>query len=245
MRLKGKTVLVTGATGGIGRAIVELFDREGAQLSSTGRRDRPESFPESSLYVPGDIREEDHVAHWIEESVDTLGQVDVLVNVHGVQPESPLHEVDMVGVRECFDINVVGAILTMKHSIPHMVEAGGGSIINIASRLGMVGIAGQTVYSASKGALIMLSKGSAVEYARQGIRVNVVAPGLTATPIIEAAFQRKADPDEYRRSREDSIPIGRLATPEDVAAAVLFLATDESSYMTGTVLPVDGGYTAA
>ena len=244
MRLKDKTTLITGATGGIGMAIVELFQREGARLSLTGRQPYKDSFPEGSLYVPGDIRDEDHAAHWVEESVGRFGGVDVLVNVHGVQPESPLHEVDVATARETFDINVIGAILTMKHVIPHMLEAGGGSIINIASRLGMVGMAGQTVYSASKGALIMLSKGSAIEFARRGIRVNVVAPGLTATPIIESSFQRKSDPDAYRKSREDTIPMRRLAAPEEVASVVLFFASDESSHVTGAVLPVDGGYTA-
>ncbi|WP_373432163.1 SDR family NAD(P)-dependent oxidoreductase [Streptomyces afghaniensis] len=114
----------------------------------------------------------------------------------------------------------------------------------VSSRLGMVGMPNQTLYSAAKGGLIALARGAAMEWASRNIRVNVVAPGLTATPIIEASFQRRPDPAAYRRVREDSIPLRRLATPEEVADAVLFLACPESSYVTGAVLPVDGGYTA-
>jgi NAD(P)-dependent dehydrogenase (short-subunit alcohol dehydrogenase family) len=120
----------------------------------------------------------------------------------------------------------------------------GGSFVLIGSRLGMVGKPGEVLYSAAKGGLIMLAKGAAVEWAPRNIRVNVVAPGLTATPVIEASFQRRPDPEAYRRERESEIPLQRLATPEEVAAAVLFLACPESSYVTGAVLPVDGGYTA-
>jgi NAD(P)-dependent dehydrogenase (short-subunit alcohol dehydrogenase family) len=108
----------------------------------------------------------------------------------------------------------------------------------------MVGMPNQTLYSAAKGGLIALARGAAVEWADRGIRVNVVAPGLTMTPVIEASFQRRPDPAAYQRTREDSIPMRRLATPEEVADAVLFLASPESSYITGAVLPVDGGYTA-
>jgi dihydroanticapsin dehydrogenase len=146
--------------------------------------------------------------------------------------------------RAVLETNVLGPLATMKHAIPHMLASGRGSIVNIASRLGMVGIDGQAVYSASKGALIMLSKGAAIEYAHRGVRVNVVAPGLTLTPVIERGFGRQSDPASYRRQREATIPMQRLALPSEVAAAVVFLASDEASYITGAVLPVDGGYTA-
>jgi NAD(P)-dependent dehydrogenase (short-subunit alcohol dehydrogenase family) len=124
------------------------------------------------------------------------------------------------------------------------MPAAGGSFVLVSSRLGMVGMANQVLYSAAKGGLIMLAKGAAIEWASRNIRVNVVAPGLTATPIIEASIQRRPDPDAYRRQREAQIPLQRLASPEEIADAVLFLASPESSYVTGAVLPVDGGYTA-
>jgi NAD(P)-dependent dehydrogenase (short-subunit alcohol dehydrogenase family) len=124
------------------------------------------------------------------------------------------------------------------------MPAAGGSFVCVGSRLGMVGKLGEVLYSAAKGGLIMLAKGAAIEWASRNIRVNVVAPGLTATPVIEASIQRSADPEAYRRERESQIPLQRLATPEEVADAVLFLASSESTYITGAVLPVDGGYTA-
>ena len=117
-------------------------------------------------------------------------------------------------------------------------------MVCVSSRLGMVGKPDETMYSAAKGGLIALARGAAIEWAPRNVRVNVVAPGLTVTPVIEASFQRRPDPDAYRRTREESIPLGRLATPEEVANAVLFLGSRESSYITGAVLPVDGGYTA-
>ena len=140
--------------------------------------------------------------------------------------------------------NLLSAFLVMKHFAP-LMPATGGSFVCVSSRLGMVGKAEEVLYSAAKGGLIMLAKGAAIEWAPRNIRVNVVAPGLTATPIIEASFQRRPDPEAYRRERESQIPLQRLATPEEVADAVLFLASSESSYVTGAVLPVDGGYTAS
>jgi NAD(P)-dependent dehydrogenase (short-subunit alcohol dehydrogenase family) len=131
----------------------------------------------------------------------------------------------------------------MKHFAP-LMPATGGSFVLVGSRLGIVGKPEEVLYSAAKGGLIMLAKGAAIEWASRNIRVNVVAPGLTATPIIEASFQRREDPEAYRAQREGQIPLQRLATPEEIADAILFMASSESSYITGAVLPVDGGYTA-
>ncbi|CAL9279659.1 SDR family NAD(P)-dependent oxidoreductase [Streptomyces sp. SudanB52_2052] len=131
----------------------------------------------------------------------------------------------------------------MKHLMALAPESGA-SMVCVSSRLGMVGMSNQTLYSAAKGGLIALARGAAVEWAPRNIRVNVVAPGLTMTPVIEASFQRRAEPAAHRRLREESIPLRRLAAAEEIADAVLFLACPESSYITGAVLPVDGGYTA-
>jgi NAD(P)-dependent dehydrogenase (short-subunit alcohol dehydrogenase family) len=245
MRLSGRVALVTGATGGIGRAIAEAFAAEDATLFLTGRRATMEGIPSGARYLGGDLLDEAFVKQLIRAVGGTFGRLDILVNCHGLQYNSDLRTTDILEAEAVLNTNVVGPLLTMKHGIPLMLEGAGGSIINIASRLGIVGIAEQAVYSASKGALIMLSKGAAIDFARKGIRVNVVAPGLTATEGIEAGFQRHADPEAYRRRRESTIPMGRLATPAEVALPVVFLASDDASYITGAVLPVDGGYTAA
>lgn len=245
MRLEGRVALVTGSTGGIGRAIAGAFGDEGARLLLTGRRAEPGALPSGARYLGGDVLDEAFVRRLMSTAREAFGRLDILVNCHGLQYDSDLRTTDIREAEAVLETNVLGPLLTMKHAIPFMLEGGGGSIVNIASRLGIVGIAEQAVYSASKGALIMLSKGAAIDFARHGIRVNVVAPGLTATEGIEAAFSRRPDPDAYRRQRESTIPMGRLARPDEIAGAVVFLASDEASYITGAVLPVDGGYTAA
>jgi NAD(P)-dependent dehydrogenase (short-subunit alcohol dehydrogenase family) len=219
MRLEKVTALVTGASSGIGEAVSSHFRREGARLLLTGRREQLDTAQPDDVYVPGDLNDEAFVASLAEHAADTFGSVDVVVLNHGLQVSSPLTEMAYDDAKNVLHSNLLSAFLVMKHFAPLM-------------------------YSAAKGGLIMLAKGAAIEWAPRKIRVNVVAPGLTATPIIEASFQRRADPEAYRRERESQIPLQRLATPEEIADAVLFLASSESSYVTGAVLPVDGGYTA-
>lgn len=243
MRLDKLTALVTGASSGIGEAIASHFRREGARLILTGRREHLDSAQPDDLYVPGDINDESFVADLAQTAADTLGSVDVVVLNHGLQVSSPLTEMSYDDARAVLDTNLLSAFLVMKHFAP-LMPAAGGSFVCVGSRLGIVGKPEEVLYSAAKGGLIMLAKGAAIEWAPRNIRVNVVAPGLTATPIIEASFRRRPDPDAYRRERESQIPLQRLATPEEIADAVLFIASPESSYITGAVLPVDGGYTA-
>jgi NAD(P)-dependent dehydrogenase (short-subunit alcohol dehydrogenase family) len=243
MRLENVTALVTGATSGIGEAVSANFRREGARLLLTGRRDRPELARPDDLYLHGDLNDEEFVARLAESAAGTFGSVDVVVLNHGLQASSPLTEMAYEDARDVLHSNLLSAFLVMKHFAPLMPESGG-SFVLVGSRLGIVGKPEEVLYSAAKGGLIMLAKGAAIEWAPRNIRVNVVAPGLTATPIIEASIQRRPDPEAYRRQRESQIPLQRLATPREVADAVLFLASSESSYVTGAVLPVDGGYTA-
>jgi NAD(P)-dependent dehydrogenase (short-subunit alcohol dehydrogenase family) len=243
MRLDKLTALVTGASSGIGEAIATHFRREGARLLLTGRREHLDSAQPDDLYVPGDINDESFVSDLAQRAADSLGSVDVVVLNHGLQVSSPLTEMSYDDARDVLHTNLLSAFLVMKHFAP-LMPAAGGSFVCVGSRLGMVGKPEEVLYSAAKGGLIMLAKGAAIEWAPRNIRVNVVAPGLTATPIIEASFQRRPDPEAYRRERESQIPLQRLATPEEIADAVLFIASPESSYITGAVLPVDGGYTA-
>ncbi|MFE9021395.1 SDR family NAD(P)-dependent oxidoreductase [Streptomyces sp. NPDC007808] len=243
MRLNNVKALVTGASSGIGQAVSSHFRREGARLLLTGRKERLDSAQPDDLYVAGDLNDEAFVEHLAKQAAESLGTVDVVVLNHGLQATSPITEMACDDARNVLESNLLSAFLVMKHFAPLMPESGG-SFVCVSSRLGMVGMAGQVLYSAAKGGLIMLAKGAAIEWAPRNIRVNVVAPGLTATPIIEAAFQSRPDPEGHRRERESTIPLQRLATPEEVADAVLFFASSESSYVTGSVLTVDGGYTA-
>ena len=243
MRLEKLTALVTGASSGIGEAVSSHFRREGARLLLTGRREQLETAQPEDLYVPGDLNDEAFVASLAHRAAESFGHVDVVVLNHGLQVSSPLIEMAYDDAKNVLHSNLLSAFLVMKHFAP-LMPAAGGSFVCVGSRLGMVGKAEEVLYSAAKGGLIMLAKGAAIEWASRNIRVNVVAPGLTATPIIEAAFQRRPDPEAYRREREEQIPLHRLATPDEVAYAILFLASSESSYITGAVLPVDGGYTA-
>jgi NAD(P)-dependent dehydrogenase (short-subunit alcohol dehydrogenase family) len=243
MRLEKVTALVTGASSGIGEAVSSHFRREGAQLLLTGRREQLGTVQPGDSYVAGDINDEAFVASLAQQAADSFGTVDVVVLNHGLQVSSPLTEMAYDDARDVLQTNLLSAFLVMKHFAPLMPEAGG-SFVLVGSRLGVVGKPDEVMYSAAKGGLIMLAKGAAIEWAPRNIRVNVVAPGLTVTPVIEASFQRRADPEAYRRERESQIPLQRLASPEEIADAVLFLASSESSYVTGAVLPVDGGYTA-
>ena len=243
MRLEKVTALVTGAGSGIGEAVSSHFRREGARLLLTGRREQLDTAQPDDVYLPGDLNDEVFVAILAEHAADAFGSVDVVVLNHGLQASSPLTEMTYDDAKNVLHSNLLSAFLVMKHLAP-LMPAAGGSFVCVSSRLGMVGKPEEVMYSAAKGGLIMLAKGAAIEWAPRNIRVNVVAPGLTATPIIETSFQRRPDPEAYRREREAQIPLQRLATPEEVADAVLFLASSESSYITGAVLPVDGGYTA-
>jgi len=243
MRLEKATAMVTGANSGIGKAVCSHFRREGARLLLTGRRERLDSAEPDDLYVPGDLNDEAFVESLAKQAAESFGTVDVVVLNHGLQVSRPLTEMAYDDAKNVLHSNLLSAFLVMKHFAPLMPSAGG-SFVCVGSRLGMVGKPGEVLYSAAKGGLIMLAKGAAIEWAPRNIRVNVVAPGLTATPTIEASIQRSADPEAYRRERAAQIPLNRLATPEEVADAVLFLASSESSYITGAILPVDGGYTA-
>lgn len=238
-------VLITGASSGIGEAVVERFRAAGARVFLTGRRTEPPlSLRAGERYLAGDLGDESFVERLVAEAVAELGPLDTVVAVHGMQAEGPLTEMALEQASQMLDANVLSVFAVIKHAVPAMRQ-GGGQIVLVSSRLGIVGIPEQVMYTAAKGGLIMLGKGAAIELAPQNIRVNVAAPGLTETPVIESWFQRRPDPEAYRAERAATIPLRRLARPEEVAEAIFFLGSPASSYITGAVLPIDGGYTAA
>ena len=251
-RLAGKVVIITGAATGIGRAAAELFADEGARLvvadyaEEAGRATVAaiEAAGGEAAFVAVDVADEAQVAAMIEFAVSTYGSLDVLHNNAGIFPaddggatETPVSTWDRV-----MDVNLKGVWLGCKHGIPAMIATGGGSIVNVASFVAHMGAATpQIAYTASKGGVLSLTREVAVEHARNGIRANALCPGPVETPLLAELMS-----DPARRARRlVHIPMGRLGRAEELARAALFLASDDSSFMTGASLLVDGGITAA
>lgn len=249
-RFDGKVVLVTGATSGIGRETVLALIREGARVAFTGRREEMgrslereiESIsPGAGLFVRADHALEEDNRRAVDETVSRFGRLDGAVNNAAVESAmTPVAETTAAEYRRVFDVNVLGVLMGMKHQVPAMLRSGGGSIVNTTSGLGHVGMANFHVYVGSKHAVEGISKSVALELARQGIRVNTVAPGGVATEM----HGRAIGTDEARRAFAEMHPIGRIGQPREIAEPILFLLSDESSFITGSSVRVDGGITA-
>ena len=248
-RLSGKTAIVTGGTQGIGVAIVRTFIAEGACVvvvarRAPGRELRDELPEDRCVFRQGDVTVEDTARLTVADAISRFGALDVLVNNAGLDWTGDLIDAPLTDLERVIAVNVFGPFLMLREAARAVREQGGGSIVNVTSRTASVGVPTMSLYSASKGALASLTRAAAVEWAPLGIRVNAVAPGLTDTPLARAWFDQQVEPEPFRRAVEATIPQRRLAQPEEVAAAVLFLASDDSSHMTGVTLAVDGGYTA-
>jgi meso-butanediol dehydrogenase / (S,S)-butanediol dehydrogenase / diacetyl reductase len=245
MRLKNKIAIITGGGSGIGLSCTQLFCREGAQSVIFGRReDRLQSAVEqigdSVLAVSGDITCDEDIGRLVADTLSAYGRIDILVNNAGVFTGSPVHETENDDWDNILNINLTGVFKLTREVLPHMMRQKSGSLIHISSILGMVAAPNVAAYNTSKGALNQFSRSLAVEYGSSGIRSNAVCPGLIATEMTEELM---AD-EELMQEWSKNYPIGRFGQPDDIAQACLFLASDESSFITGTVLPVDGGYTA-
>lgn len=247
-RLHGKVAIVTGAAGGMGKADALLFAKEGAKLAITDLqqdklqevvREIKQNGGEAIGFSHNVASEEDWI-RVVEETVAHYGKIDILVNNAGISSAIPFLETSVEQWDKVMSINVTGTFLGQKHVIPHMIGNGGGSIVNISSIAGLTGGSGAGAYTASKGAVRMLTKATAIDYAKHGIRVNSVHPGYIATPMTVDLF---AD-EGMKQWFLSQTPLPRLGKPEDIAAGVLFLASDESSFITGIELPIDGGYYA-
>ncbi len=249
-RLAGKIAIVTGGTSGIGEATVRLFVSEGARVVVVARRPGPgeqlvaELGPEKTAFVSGDVASE-ATAKMAIDLAEEWGGVDILVNNAAMDWVSPILDTSEADVRRVLDANFIGSFLMQREAARRMLERGRGSIINLTSRNASVGVPTMGLYAAAKGALLSLTRAAAIEWAKQGVRVNAVAPGLTNTPLVRTWIDDQDDPAAFEKEVAATIPQGRMAQPIEVANAILFLASDESRHVTGITLAVDGGYTAA
>lgn len=252
-RVEGKVALVTGAGSGLGAETARRLAREGAavvltDISADAGRAVADGIADAggkALFLTQNVADQARWAEVVAETLKAFGRLDVLVNNAGVAGGGPLLETTFEAWRQLMDINLDGVFLGMKAAAPVMVEAGRGSIINLSSILGKVGSPGAPAYCASKGGVALLSKATALELAPFGVRVNSVHPGFIETPMVAGALRDVENANEMRDMIISRHALGRLGVPREIADGIVFLASDESSFMTGAELVIDGGYTAA
>jgi len=247
MRLKDKVALVTGGASGIGKATAELFAREGARVAvadySAGGRETVQGIQNAggeAIFLSVDVSDSGQVTKMVEAAFQAYGRIDILFNAAGILHYGTVLETDEQAWHRVLSVNLTGTYLCCRAVIPHMIRQGGGSIINVSSTAGAHdAIPNAVAYVASKGGVTMLTKAMAVDHGRQGVRVNALVPGATDTPMI-----RKVLTPEAMAGLAAQHPIGRIGRPEELAQAVLFLASDDASFVTGSAMYVDGGQTA-
>jgi NAD(P)-dependent dehydrogenase (short-subunit alcohol dehydrogenase family) len=240
-RLEDKVCVITGAASGIGATSARLFTAEGARVAGVDLAEGAEG----ELAIQADVTDEDQVREIYDRVLRDLGRIDVLFNNAGISPpdDASVLDTSLDAWQRVQDVNLRSVFLCCKHGIPHLLDGDGGSVINTASFVATMGSAvSQISYTASKGGVLALSRELGVEFARRGVRVNALCPGPVSTPLLRDLFAK--DPERAAR-RLVHLPMGRFAEAEEVARAALFLASDESSYVTGSTFLVDGGLTAA
>lgn len=245
--LAGRTAVITGAASGIGAATARLLAARGANVligdvdpAAAGTVELIRSTGGQADWAHTDVTDESSVTALMDRALDAFGALNILVANAGIaEPKDPLHSMELRDWQRVIDINLTGVALSNKHALRHMLPAGSGTIVNVASILGSVGAANSNSYSAAKAAVANLTRSAALTYATSGIRINAVAPGYARTPLVDGL------PEETRSMMESRTPLGRLADPTEIAEAIAFLASDAASFMVGSILAVDGGYTAA
>ncbi|MEE9235854.1 MAG: SDR family oxidoreductase [Candidatus Acidoferrales bacterium] len=252
MKLAGKSAIITGGGSGIGRACAELFAREGATVVLAGRRREPLEEVAAgitrcggrALAQPCDITREADLEALVARAVREAGGLHVVVNNAAYWMAGTIEETSEVDWDRMMDTNLKGVFLLVKHALPELRRAGGGSIINIGSVLGLVGMKQRVAYSTSKGGLVLLTKCLALDHAAEKIRVNCICPSLVDTPMGQDSLEQAGDAAAERARRVAQIPLGSAGTPEDVARLALFLAGQDSGWITGAAIPLDGGFSA-
>jgi NAD(P)-dependent dehydrogenase (short-subunit alcohol dehydrogenase family) len=240
-RLEGRVCVITGTASGIGAESARLFAEEGARVVGIDL----EPGAEGELTIQADVSDEAQVRAAFAQALGELGRIDVLMNNAGINPtdDGSVLETSLEAWQRVQDVNLRSVFLCCKHGIPHLLEAGGGSVINVASFVAVMGAAvSQGSYTASKGAVLSLSRELGVEFAGRGVRVNALCPGPVNTPLLKELFA--ADPERAAK-RLVHIPMGRFGEPEEIAKAAVFLASDDSSFVTATAFVVDGGLSSA
>ncbi|MGO9316662.1 MAG: SDR family NAD(P)-dependent oxidoreductase [Terracidiphilus sp.] len=244
LRLSGKTALITGAAGGIGAEIARRFREEGASVfvcDTNSAKGEKTAASMGAVFLPLDVTSEDSWKAALSTVLQTTGRLDILVNNAGINVRKNIEEMDMESFDAMMAVNVKGPFLGIKHSLPIMRAAGGGVILNMSSICGLVGHRyTNEAYTTTKGALTLLTKSVAVRYAKDNIRCNSIHPSTVETPLVQAMLK---DP-ERRAERLGEVPLGRLASATDVANTLVYLASDEASFINGAAIPVDGGLTA-
>jgi NAD(P)-dependent dehydrogenase (short-subunit alcohol dehydrogenase family) len=247
--MKDEVAIVTGAAGGVGRAAVAELVKRGVRVVAVDVVPEVDllsrTFGDRVIAIVGDVTKTTTAKEAVRRALETWSRLDILLNISGVTVPKSILDISEDEWDTVMDGNAKSVFVMCQQVIPQFIQANGGAIVNTASISSVVGLSGQSAYCASKGAVLQLTRQLAVEYASRRIRVNAVGPGAVDTPFLTRYFDAQPDPEATRKAVAEAHPMGRWAQPEEVASALVYLASPEASFITGTILMVDGGYTAA